>query len=98
MADDPGQGGDARPAHPLALAVPTDAEIRAEILLHAHRRGRDKSFCPSEPARALSPDWRALMPRIRQIVAGMDGVEALQKGRPVDPLSARGPIRLRLRV
>ena len=89
MAGDQGQGGDARP---------DDATIRAEILIHAIRRGRDKTFCPSEPARALSPDWRPLMPHIRRVAAGMVEVEATQKGAPVDPLTARGPIRLRLRA
>lgn len=88
MASDQGQGGDARP---------DDAAIRAEILIHAIRRGRDKTFCPSEAARALSPDWRALMADIRRVAAGMPEVEATQKGAPVDPLTARGPIRLRLR-
>ncbi|MEY4983963.1 MAG: hypothetical protein RIR62_2229 [Pseudomonadota bacterium] len=90
MGRDTGQGGDARP-------VIDDAAIRAEILIHAIRRGRDKTFCPSEPARALSPDWRPLMPRIRRVAAGMAEVEATQKGIPVDPLAATGPIRLRLR-
>lgn len=88
MASDQGQGGDARP---------DDATIRAEILIHAIRRGRDKTFCPSEPARALSPDWRPLMPHVRRVAAGMEEVEATQKGLPVDPLTARGPIRLRLK-
>lgn len=88
MAGEQGQGGDARP---------DDATIRAEILIHAIRRGREKTFCPSEPARALSSDWRPLMPHIRRIAAGMEEVEATQKGIPVDPLTAKGPIRLRLR-
>ncbi len=88
MASDQGQGGDARP---------DDATIRAEILIHAIRQGRDKSFCPSEPARALSPDWWPLMPHVRRVAAGMDEVEATQKGIAVDPVAAKGPIRLRLR-
>lgn len=88
MGRDTGQGGSARP---------DDAAIRNELLLLALRRGRDKSFCPSEVARALSRDWRGLMSDVRRVAAGMEEVEAVQKGLPVDPLTARGPIRLRLR-
>ena len=88
MAGETGQGGDARP---------DDARIRDEVLLVALQRGRGKTFCPSEVARALSPDWRALMPDVRRVAAGMDEVCALQQGAPVDPVTARGPIRLRLR-
>lgn len=78
-------------------AHPTDAAIAMTLLDLALRRGREKTFCPSEAARALSPDWRPLMPRIRAIAATHPDVETVQKGQPVDPLTARGPIRLRLR-
>ena len=78
-------------------AHPTDAAIANALLDLALRRGRDKTFCPSEAARALSPDWRPLMPHVRRVAAGMEEVEATQKGEPVDPLTARGPIRLRLK-
>lgn len=61
----------------------------------AEARGPGKTFCPSEAARRLSDDWRALMPEIRRVAAGL-GLQATQKGHPVDPLTARGPIRLGL--
>lgn len=61
----------------------------------AHRRGAGASFCPSEAARALSDDWRTLMPDVRRVAAGLPLV-ATQKGAVVDPVAARGPIRLRL--
>lgn len=77
--------------------TPSDEVIASTLLDLALRRGREKSFCPSEAARALSPDWRPLMPRIRQVAATHPDVQAVQKGQPVDPLTARGPIRLRLR-
>lgn len=76
--------------------VVTDAAIRAAILDLALRRGRGASFCPSEVARALTGDWRPLMPIVRQVASRMPEVQAEQKGQPVDALSARGPIRLRL--
>ncbi|SIS81966.1 Protein of unknown function [Roseivivax lentus] len=61
----------------------------------ARQRGPERSFCPSEAARGLSAEWRPLMPRIRALVARLPLV-ATQRGVPVDPQGARGPIRLRL--
>ena len=80
------------------IAHPTDEAIADLMLDLALRRGRGKTFCPSEVARALAADWRPLMPRVRAVAAGHPDVEAVQKGVPVDPLAARGPIRLRLRA
>ncbi len=74
-----------------------DHVIRAALIDLALQRGRGKSFCPSEAARALAPDWRPLMPEVRRVAASLPELEATQKGRPVDPLTAKGPIRLRLR-
>jgi Protein of unknown function (DUF3253) len=71
--------------------------IRAVILDLALQRGRGKSLCPSEVARALAPNWRALMPEVRTVAATMPEIMATQGGTEVDPRSARGPIRLRLR-
>ena len=74
-----------------------DHVIRAALIDLALQRGRGKSFCPSEAARALAPDWRPVMPEVRRVAASLPELEATQKGRPVDPLTAKGPIRLRLR-
>ena len=71
--------------------------IRAAILELALQRGRAKSLCPSEVAKALAPDWRGLMPEVRAVAAGMPEIVATQAGVEVDPLSASGPIRLRLK-
>lgn len=72
--------------------------LREAILDLALQRGRDKSLCPSEVARALEPeDWQALMPEVRRVAAGMPEIMATQNGVEVDPVAARGPIRLRLR-
>lgn len=75
--------------------TPGDARIAGVLMDLAHRRGAGSSFCPSEAARALADDWRALMPHVRRVAAGLPLV-ATQKGMPVDPMRARGPIRLRL--
>jgi hypothetical protein len=73
----------------------TDDRI-AEVLMDlAHRRGSGSTFCPSEAARTLSADWRPLMPEVRRVAAALP-LRATQNGHPVDPLTAKGPIRLGL--
>ncbi|MBF9042816.1 DUF3253 domain-containing protein [Rhodobacterales bacterium HKCCE4037] len=70
----------------------TDAEIAEALLrLAAERAGR--TFCPSEAARVLADDWRPLMPEVRRVAAEL-GLHATQRGVAVDPVTARGPIRL----
>ncbi|MCX7643692.1 MAG: DUF3253 domain-containing protein [Rhodobacteraceae bacterium] len=79
------------------MAAPDDAALRAALLAAAARRAPPASFCPSEVARALSADWRPLMPRIRAAAAALQAeglLHATQRGRPVDAAAARGPIRL----
>ncbi|MGR3512157.1 MAG: DUF3253 domain-containing protein [Paracoccaceae bacterium] len=66
----------------------------AEVLMAlADARGPDKSFCPSEAARRLADDWRPLMPEVRRVAATLP-LTATQRGTPVDPRTAKGPIRL----
>jgi len=77
----------------------SEAEIAAMLMDLAHRRGAGRTFCPSEAARALADDWRPLMPAVRMAAARLAAegrIVATQKGRPVDPRTARGPIRLGL--
>jgi len=76
-----------------------EAAIVGAICAALARRRRGASICPSEAARALSQDWRPLMPRVRATAARLAAEGRLavtQKGAPVDALTARGPIRLRL--
>ncbi len=83
---------------------PGDAErqLEALVLEMTQARGSRASLCPSEVARALQPEgWEARMEDVRQaarrlVVAGR--VEILQGGRVVDPSTARGPIRIRIRT
>jgi hypothetical protein len=78
---------------------PSEAEIAAVLRALARARGAGRTFCPSEAARRLSPDWRPLMPEVRRVAGGMQRageLQGFQKGRPVDPEEARGPIRLGL--
>nr|WP_025311944.1 DUF3253 domain-containing protein [Roseibacterium elongatum] len=69
--------------------------MAVELMRLARLRGADKTFCPSEVARELSADWRPLMPKVRRVAAGLPLI-ATQRGAAVDPVTARGPIRLRL--
>ncbi|MCE6950044.1 DUF3253 domain-containing protein [Cereibacter sphaeroides] len=77
----------------------SDEAIRGVLMDLAQERGRGRSFCPSEAARRLAPEWRQLMPDIRRVAqaCAAEGLLcATQRGRPVDPRTARGPIRLAL--
>lgn len=88
---------------------PVDGELEVEIIELLGARARSATICPSEAARRVAaaqgllgddPDaWRQLMEparaAARRLVA--DGqVEITQKGRVVDPSTAKGPIRIRL--
>jgi len=74
-----------------------DDQIRRTILALCDERA-PKTICPSEVSRALRPDdWRPLMEEVRRVAAQLQSeglILATQGGRPVDPLDARGPIRL----
>ena len=80
----------------MTLSAQTvEAEITAQIIA----RGAGKTICPSEVARALGEDWRALMPLVRGVAAEMaarGAVAVTQKGVAVEATLARGPIRLGL--
>jgi len=75
--------------------TPSDKEIADVLLDLAHQRGVGKTFCPSEAARRLADDWRPLMPEVRRVAADV-ALRATQKGDTVDPVTAKGPIRLGL--
>lgn len=77
--------------------TPSDEDIAAVLTDLALRRGRGKSFCPSEAAKVLVADWRPLMPRVRAVAASHPHITATQKGAVVDAVAAKGPIRLSLR-
>jgi len=77
----------------------TDAalEIAIETLLDC--RSASASICPSEAARLVGGEgWRLLMEPARAAARRMVAtgrVEVVQRGRVVDPATARGPIRIR---
>lgn len=73
------------------------ADVRTTLLGLLAQRGPDKTICPSEVARALSPEnWRELMPAVREVGAELvaEGeIVVRQQGQVVDPKTAKGPIR-----
>lgn len=75
--------------------------LEQRILEMLATRARDATMCPSEVARAEGgADWREHMEPVREAarrLVARGEVEILQGGRVVDPSTARGPIRLRLR-
>lgn len=79
--------------------MPTRRAVERAILAAVTGRA-PRTVCPSEVARRLAPDdWRPLMPLVREVAADLvdrQRVIATQRGRPVDPLAARGPLRLAL--
>jgi hypothetical protein len=78
--------------------TPSDEIIAKTLMLLAHERGVDKTFCPSEAARRVDPERRRdLMPEVRRVAGSMPWA-ATQKGQTVDPQTARGPIRLALKL
>jgi len=74
-------------------------QVRASMHELVRQRGPGKSICPSEVARAVAEEWRQWMPLVREVAAEeMRAARLLvtQKGKPVAPETARGPIRLAL--
>ena len=80
----------------------SDEALRTAILELVARRP-EGSICPSEVARHVAddqPGWRALMPLVRAAAGALVDearITATQKRRTVDPRTASGPIRLRVR-
>ncbi|WP_433984179.1 DUF3253 domain-containing protein [Tunturiibacter empetritectus] len=82
-----------------------DAELEAAILELLAERGQDKTICPSEAAKAVGGlesrrDWEGLMEPARAaarrlVAAGR--IVVTRHGHVVDPSTAKGAIRLRLR-
>jgi hypothetical protein len=79
----------------------TDTALETAILDLLSQRATGATICPSEAARLVNPlDWQPLMEQARRAarrLVAQGRVEITQKGRPVDPSTAKGPIRIRLR-
>ena len=76
-----------------------DRQLEATIRDLLAQRAATSTICPSDAARAVSPDgWRELMEparrAARRLVAAGE-VDITQGGHVVDPSTAKGPIRIR---
>ncbi len=84
------------------MAATDDRAIADAIFRLLRARAPTLTICPSEAARALAPAgdaWRALMPDVRRVAAGLARAGRLRVtrgGEPVDASDAGGPIRLGL--
>lgn len=81
---------------------PQDKKVEAEMMRLLEERGKQKSICPSDPVRLLFPEelWRDHMETARMAarrLVAQGKAEILQKGQVMDPSTARGPIRVRLK-
>lgn len=83
-----------------AAASQRDADLERAVLTLLQSRHRDATICPSEAARVVDPEnWRTLMEPARAAARRLVDqglVQITQHGRPVDPSTARGPVRVRL--
>lgn len=100
-ARDPADDSEAGSASMSAtLSAGVGGRLESAILSLLAARASGATICPSEAAKAVGDDeWRTLMEPARAaarrlVVRGM--IEITQGGRPVDPSTAKGPIRLRL--
>jgi hypothetical protein len=78
----------------------SDGDYRTRILDLLHARGPSKTICPSEVLGDEDKQNAELMERVRaaaRILAGQQLLEITQRGNVVDPATAKGPIRLRLK-
>ncbi|PZR04998.1 MAG: DUF3253 domain-containing protein [Archangium gephyra] len=86
---------------PEAGSVDTGrVDLEAAILQLLAERKPGATICPSEVARAQSDDWRPLMEPVREAARSLVKkglLQITQRGSVVDPASAKGPIRLRLK-
>jgi hypothetical protein len=77
------------------------AALESAILSLLAERAPGKTICPSEAARHIAPEnWRPLMPAVRAAavrLAEVGRIDITQHGRAVNPATAKGPLRLRLR-
>lgn len=75
-----------------------DERIERAILDLVRERGRGKSICPSEAARAVEPDaWKPLMPRVHNAarrLARAGRIQISAKGRRIEPDDLHGAVRL----
>lgn len=99
---------------PTINAHHTEGEVALEVAIIELLRAREPgaTICPSEAARAVAGEadpaapageepWRELMEPAREAarrLVNAGEIDVVQQGAVVDPATATGPIRLRLRL
>jgi hypothetical protein len=77
----------------------TDRALESAIMELLSHRGAGKTICPSEAARLVDPaGWEHLMDQARAAahrLVAQGEIVITQRGNVVDPLRAKGAIRLR---
>ena len=82
------------------MARMDDHAITESLFSLLAARAPSATVCPSDVARALAPEggaWRALMPEVRRVAAGLAAqgrLRVTRGGVEVDAESRGGPIRL----
>lgn len=72
----------------------------AAIMLMVGKAEDGKSITPTDVAMALSEEWRPVLKHIRAAarrLADQGRIEILRHGKPIDPATMKGVIRLRLK-
>ncbi len=75
-------------------------DFREAIMTLLLERGPLRSICPSEVLVGDLKQDKVMMEHVRRsarLLAADDKIEITQSGKPVDPTSFKGPIRLRLK-
>ena len=75
-------------------------DYRESILALLHERGPLKTICPSEVLSVDLKQDKVMMEHVRRsarLLAYENRIEITQSGKAVDPLSFKGPIRLKLK-
>ena len=80
-------------------SAPIGAKVDAAVMAALESRREGSSICPFEVARALDPKhWRERLDDVRAAAVRLslaNRVVVTQAGHVVDPLVAKGPIRIR---
>ena len=79
---------------------PMTDPIEAAIFEKLSGLAPGKSIEPADVAKALQPEqWQRMLPRVKTVAIGLmrhGRLTITKKGKPVDPASVKGVIRLRL--
>jgi hypothetical protein len=86
--------------HIGAMSDPIETAIFEKLSRVDPKGDNGKSIEPAEVAKELQPEqWQRMLPKVRGVALGLmrqGKLTITKKGKPIDPASFRGVIRLRL--